>query len=546
MTTYSYAVWEKALRVAPDFSPYLEGLSLWLRADVGTYQDAAMTIPAITDGDTVQGWEDQCSRGNNAIHATHGPTLRLGILNNKPILRWDGTALWLAVAAGHTIPTQAPVTVFAIAVSGVPVSGRKRLCSFQSGANVGWAFGQQSNYAQYLLTTFTVNGYNASTPSFGLNQWAIHMARLDTDFDVLFWTNRGDRGSSTHNADAIAGNIDFRIGGSGAGLEHWDGDIAEILIYNTELTVTEAFFVCAYLADKYAITLAPALNAINYQTTPTYDGSGEVVHPDVYYNADGWSGYKFWMAMTPFPDSQSPFENPSILASNDGASWVVPGALVNPIVPAPGGGAVNSDPDILVAPDNTMWVTYREHLIANYDRIYVLSSADGIVWGAPALIINDAATSCLSPSVLWDGAQYVMWSVEHTASPGIVERRTALAMTGPWSAAAVCTISNVVSNNPWHLDVILVDGVYIMLLQDEGSNPEIGGLYFLTSSDGITWAYDVNFRLPPGADIAWDSTKIYRGTLAYRDSGYDIWYSAVKTTAGVDVWHVGRTRYEPQ
>jgi len=36
-------------------------------------------------------------------------------------------------------------------------------------------------------------------------------------------------------------------------------------------------------------------------TIPTYDGSGTVVHPSVYFNPDGWSGYKYWMAFTPFP-----------------------------------------------------------------------------------------------------------------------------------------------------------------------------------------------------------------------------------------------------
>jgi hypothetical protein len=50
---------------------------------------------------------------------------------------------------------------------------------------------------------------------------------------------------------------------------------------------------------------------------PTYDGSGQAVHPDIYYNANGWNGYYYWMAMTPYPNGDAAYENPSIIVSND-------------------------------------------------------------------------------------------------------------------------------------------------------------------------------------------------------------------------------------
>ena len=83
-----------------------------------------------------------------------------------------------------------------------------------------------------------------------------------------------------------------------------------------------------------------------------------------------------------------------------------------------------------------------------------------------------------------------------------------------------------------------------MLLQEEGSDPSRAGVYFLTSADGNAWAYDTNFRLPPGPAGMWDSTKIYRATLAYSGGVYHIWYSALKTNS-TDVWHIGRTTYVP-
>ena len=69
---------------------------------------------------------------------------------------------------------------------------------------------------------------------------------------------------------------------------------------------------------------------------PTYDGSGQVVHPSVIdfineYGIDAWSGYRYWMVLTPYPQSQDKFENPSLYASHDGLTWVVPHPITNPL-----------------------------------------------------------------------------------------------------------------------------------------------------------------------------------------------------------------------
>ncbi|MBA3458618.1 MAG: hypothetical protein H0T46_01550 [Deltaproteobacteria bacterium] len=63
---------------------------------------------------------------------------------------------------------------------------------------------------------------------------------------------------------------------------------------------------------------------------PTYDGSGQVVHPDVLFD-----GYRYLLAYTPYPFSNGRFENPSIAISDDGLAFreIAPG--VNPIAPAP-------------------------------------------------------------------------------------------------------------------------------------------------------------------------------------------------------------------
>lgn len=75
------------------FSPLdIAGLQLWLRADAGAYQDAAMTTPAVLDADPVGGWADQSGNGNHVTQATAGsrPILKLAIQNGLPVVRFDG------------------------------------------------------------------------------------------------------------------------------------------------------------------------------------------------------------------------------------------------------------------------------------------------------------------------------------------------------------------------------------------------------------------------------------------------------------------------
>lgn len=59
-------------------------LARW-QAAAGTFQDAALTTPAVANADPVGGWVDQSGNGNTATQATAGsrPTLRLGIFKGS-------------------------------------------------------------------------------------------------------------------------------------------------------------------------------------------------------------------------------------------------------------------------------------------------------------------------------------------------------------------------------------------------------------------------------------------------------------------------------
>jgi hypothetical protein len=135
---------------------------------------------------------------------------------------------------------------------------------------------------------------------------------------------------------------------------------------------------------------------------PTYDGSGACVHPSVCIpqspsgvfgsNAIGW--HRWWMAMTPFANSDSTLENPSILCSDDGINWFVPTGVTNPIVPpirAEGNNWYNADPNLTYNPfDGYMylfWNAQGENINPEYPGVKtigkMIKSKNGVTWSEP-------------------------------------------------------------------------------------------------------------------------------------------------------------------
>ena len=126
---------------------------------------------------------------------------------------------------------------------------------------------------------------------------------------------------------------------------------------------------------------------------PTYDGSNEAVHPSVVYVATKWNGYRYWMAMTPYPLSDASKENPSIVASNDGISWEEPLGIVNPIFGPPPTGNY-SDPHLEYNfQSNSLEMYYQDN---NDGNIYYSNSQNGINWSSPVKTVPSIGTS---PSV---------------------------------------------------------------------------------------------------------------------------------------------------
>jgi hypothetical protein len=134
-------------------------------------------------------------------------------------------------------------------------------------------------------------------------------------------------------------------------IRHYVANIKKLFLYNS--------------GNSFHAPILP--NAKKPLQIPTYDGSGQVVHPSIIdflneYGMDAWSGYRYWMVLTPYPYSKEQFENPSLYASHDGFTWAVPENITNPLDTAFGGmyNGFLSDPDMIYNPDtDQLWIYYR-------------------------------------------------------------------------------------------------------------------------------------------------------------------------------------------
>ena len=268
---------------------------------------------------------------------------------------------------------------------------------------------------------------------------------------------------------------------------------------------------------------------------PTYEASGQAVHPDVVYFPHGWHGHKYWMAMTPYPYDTDTYEDPSILVSDDGLSWSVPDGLTNPIVPRPQCDH-NSDPDIVYNPSSDeLYLYYTEQLRAdrcpgqNANSVRLVTSPDGVNWSVPQTIMTwslDTDPLYLSPAVVYVDGVFHMWLA---GSAGGVAHATSDDGTH-WSPLESIDLTPA----PWHLDVAYVGGEFVMLIVD---SPVAGAhLVAATSKNGVNWSAGNDAVLSPGD--GWDDERIYRSTLVYDDSAglLRLWYSA-RSSAGQ--WHIG-------
>lgn len=296
------------------------------------------------------------------------------------------------------------------------------------------------------------------------------------------------------------------------------------------------------------VTAAPPQGIVTLVELETFDGSGEVVHPDVVETRWNGGAPTRFLAITPYPNGNATLENPSVYAGGGADdSWHVPEGGANPVA-VPTAGHL-SDPDLVDDADNReLRLYYRA--AGNGNTLLVTTSRDALTWTTPRALLTTPDHDLVSPAIVRRSAnQWEMWSV-NSGSSGCyahgtqVERRTSTDGY-TWSSPTVVTMG-AENHQVWHLDVQYVAAlaqyvaVYSVKTRTDCST---AAMFVATSADGVTWQPRSVPLLVRGVIPAFDHI-VYRSTFLFnaaRDE-FTFWHSGATYGAGRWRWRMATER----
>jgi hypothetical protein len=229
------------------------GLQLWLRSDAGVLN---ASLAQAADTDPIQRWDDRAGRDHLFEQGTAAarPTFRTGVINGLPVVRCDGTDDLLVRNPLDAFNVQSK-TVVAVAARGTGTGIRVIV---GSGAN--WYCGVSTSVVRASYTDGGAAQVVADSASgiWGTSTWGLAVYQWDvagSDVRVRIWFN-GALVVDTTSATGY-GNVspNFGVGGRGPGANYWDGDIAEVAVYDRGLSDAERQRIERHLATRYGITL---------------------------------------------------------------------------------------------------------------------------------------------------------------------------------------------------------------------------------------------------------------------------------------------------
>jgi hypothetical protein len=231
----------------------VSGMVFWFKANSGA---------GSADNDPVSTWQDSSSNNRDASQATSGkrPTYKTGIINGYPVVRFDnGDSLELAAI---NLSAENAVTLFVVATA------------TESGAvDVLYEFSTVIDSPQaegFLAYRDNNNKLIATHHGDALyNTWVSTSTHTST-FEILTFTwNKGNGGAtetevqindSPDGANTAAndntgtfGNLTSFIGSRNSTDFFLTGDIAEIILYDSDLSGADETVVYSYLNSKYAV-----------------------------------------------------------------------------------------------------------------------------------------------------------------------------------------------------------------------------------------------------------------------------------------------------
>ena len=259
-------------------------------------------------------------------------------------------------------------------------------------------------------------------------------------------------------------------------------------------------------------------------------GSGEATHPKVLYFSEGFNGYKFWMAYTPYYKAQDKYENPVVVVSNDGEKWNPIDGVDIPLDEPSNfkvGVNYNSDTHLVYNDDKKELEVWWRYVEGKKVILYRMVTSDGKSFSDKEAVLesNRDKIDYISPSILYDNGVYKMWFIfddklMYTQSEDL----------NNWDNSKELTTNyNDDTLNNWHLDVMKDSNDYKMVMSSyyNSHNHVRMNLYYSSSKNGTDWEDFKVILTPSYATSNFDNMGIYRSSLVKVHDKYYLYYSAI-------------------
>lgn len=230
---------------------------LWLRADTALVQS----------GGVVSQWNDISGNGLALSQATvpDRPTLVTGVMNGKPVIRFDGTSDYLSTSYNAQLNAVSHSVLIVARVTGGAGTSRYVLGSTDSAAGLGYGLRvNPSNNWEYRTGSFGgFDAYNAGAS-------VLNQGEIFTGYALNFFRN-GNFIASGSNFGQNSSKP-FYLGRKDQLPDYFTGDIAEVIVYNFELSSSQRVLVENYLSSRYNITISN--DRYDYEATHGNDVAG--------------------------------------------------------------------------------------------------------------------------------------------------------------------------------------------------------------------------------------------------------------------------------
>lgn len=265
------------------------GINLWLMGDAGV----------LTSSSNVTQWSDFSANDNHATQNTgaNRPTLVTNAVNSLPAIAFSGSSQYLQLPTGLADFT-AGSTAFVVTKPSSIVNNA-RFFDFGNGTASNNVYLSESTSPASSANFFVYSGASSSSLNSTANKITAGSYQLlevvsGSGSASIFTNNALDASGTVFNIANTSRTTNYiGIDAAKTAANSYNGQMAEVILYNRQLTGYERAAVESYLHAKYNVNPSPTLDAPTFSLPAGVYGSTQTMvlsqdlNQPIYYTTDG-------------------------------------------------------------------------------------------------------------------------------------------------------------------------------------------------------------------------------------------------------------------